>query len=171
MRGTIIGVLVSFALAACTPATEQPNATEGAASAEAPLTAEGDATQLQRLEVDSNLAWAASVVQLDVLTDEANGGAKLFGLAGGDPAMNGLMTHIAFYESPAEGWRVFSLGNFLEYRVLSEAPGRVDLQITESTYNEADGTIGSRTYYVIVSWTRGADNAPPTTITVTPAHT
>lgn len=166
MRSAAIAVLA--ALAACTPPTEQPSATPAAQSA--PLTASGDAAGLQPEQVDSNLAWAASVVQLDILTNEANGGVKLFGLAGGDPAMNGLITHIAFYESPGDGWQVFELGNFLSYRVLSEAPGRVDLEIIESTYDEATGNIGSRTHYMIVSWTPGADGAPPATISVTPAQ-
>lgn len=153
---------------ACAPAGEQKAAEPAPAAAEV-LTASGDAAEIQRADVDTNLAWAASVVQLDTLTNEANSGAKLFGLAGGDPAMNGLLTHLAFYESPAEGWRVFPLGDFLAYRVLSEAPGRVDLEIQESTYDEASGQIGSTTRRAIVIWTRGADGAPPMTISVTPA--
>jgi hypothetical protein len=170
-RIVIASVLAGLALlAACAPAADQP-ADAAAPAQSAPLTANGDGSELQRQPVDSNLIWAASVVQLDMLTNEANGGVKLFGLAGGDPAMNGLHTYLAFYESPGDGWQVFQLGDFLEYRVLSEALGRVDLEITESTMDEATGTIGSRTRFVIVTWTRGEDNAPPMSITVTPAHT
>jgi hypothetical protein len=84
--------------------------------------------------------------------------------------MNGLHTYLAFYESPPEGWRAFQLGDFLDYRVLSEAPGRVDLEIHESTMNQDTGEIGSHTRYVIVTWAEGADGVPPMTISVTPAE-
>ena len=86
--------------------------------------------------------WAAAVVELTPLTRQGDRTVKLFGTAGGDPAMNGLYTHVAFFDSPAEGWRVFRIGDFLEYRVLSEAPGRVDLEIDESVMDEATGQIG-----------------------------
>jgi hypothetical protein len=157
-------------LSACTPPAQEAETTAPEQAAAAPLTPAGEAAELARIAVDSNLSWAASVVQLDILTNEANGGVKLFGVAGGDPAMNGLYTYIAFFENPGSGWRVFQLGDFLNYRVVSEAPGRVDLEISESTMDEATGNIGSRTRYVIVSWARGADDAPPMTISVTPAQ-
>ena len=89
---------------------------------------------------------------------------------GGDPAMNGLYTHVAFFDSPAEGWRVFRIGDFLDYRVLSEAPGRVDLEINESTMDEATGNIGSRTRRIIVGWAVATDGSVPATVTVTPAQ-
>lgn len=170
-RIVITTVLAGLALmAACTPATDQPEAAGAAAPVRAaPLTADGAAAELQRQPVDSNLTWAASVVQLDILSNEANGGAKLFGLAGGDPAMNGLHTYLAFYESPGDGWQVFQLGDFLEYRVLSEAPGRVDLEITESTMDATSGAIGSQTRHVIVTWTASADGAAPESIALTSA--
>ena len=95
---------------------------------------------------------------------------KMFGTAGGDPAMNGLYTHVAFFDSPAEGWRVFRIGDFLDYRVLSEAPGRVDLEINESVMDEATGNIGSRTRRVIVGWAVATDGSVPATVTVTPAQ-
>lgn len=167
MSRIVIATAALSALIACTPAA--PEKTEPATpAATAALTAsEGAPTSVQPAEVTDNLAWAASVVQLDNLTNEANGGVKLFGLAGGDPAMNGLHTHLSFYENPAEGNVVFSLGDFLSYRVLSEAPGRVDLEIRENTLT--DGDIGTQTRYAIVTWTETADGAP-TSITVTPAQ-
>lgn len=149
--------------------TAAPAIESEAQSEHAPLTPAGEPVQLSRIEVDSNLAWAASVVQLDTLANDANSGIKLFGVAGGDPAMNGLHTYVAFYESPGDGWRVFRLGDFLAYRILAEAPGRIELEIQESVMDEASGNIGSQTRNVIVTWTRGADNAPPAAISVTPA--
>ncbi|MGD9966198.1 MAG: hypothetical protein AB7T59_06735 [Hyphomonadaceae bacterium] len=169
----LIGIaagLLALLGAACTLVTAPPGAETAAQSEAVTLAPSGDAAELGREQADENLAWATSVARLDPLTNEANSGAKLFGLAGGDPAMNGLLTYLAFYENPAEGWQVFRLGDFLEYRVLSEAPNRLDLEIQESTYDEASGEIGSRTRHAIVTWTGGADGAPPTTITVTPAQ-
>jgi len=165
----ILAAALGLSAAACAPPAPRPSAGDRSTPV-ASLSASGEAASVARSEADSNLAWAASVVRVDPLANEANGGVKLFGVAGGDPAMNGLYTYIAFFENPGSGWQVFQLGDFLDYRVLAEAPGRVDLEITESTMDDASGGIGSRTRYVIVSWTRGADGAAPETISVTPAE-
>ena len=149
------------------PAAERTASTS--ASAAAPLTASGPAATVQP-DADEGQQWAAAVVELDPLTRQGDRTVKLFGTAGGDPAMNGLYTHVAFFDSPAEGWRVFRIGDFLDYRVLSEAPGRVDLEIHESTMDEATGNIGSRTRRVIVGWALAADGSVPATVTVTPAQ-
>ena len=137
--------------------------------APAPLTASGPAATLQP-ETAPDAQQAASVVELDALKAQGRLTAKLFGTAGGDPAMYVLYTHLAFFQSPAEGWRVFRLGDFLEYRVLSEAPGRVDLEIEESVMDPATSAIGSRTRRVIVGWAVAADGSAPPTVTVTPAQ-
>jgi hypothetical protein len=143
----------------------------GAAAQTAALTPRGAPVDVAMADSENpGLAWAASVVQVDYLPNQNGAGAKLFGVAGGDPAMNGLYTYLAFYQNQAEGWRVFQLGDFLSYRVLYDAPGRVDLEIQESTMEASTGHIGSRTRHVIVGWTRSADGAPPMTISVTPAQ-
>lgn len=144
-------------------------AEQAAPAPAAPLTAAGPAAVVQP-DADPNQQWAASVVSLDPLKAQGDRTVKLFGTAGGDPAMNGLYTHVAFFDSPAEGWRVFRIGDVLDYRVLSEAPGRVDLEIEESVMNEASGEIGSRTRRIIVGWAAAADGSVPATVTVTPAQ-
>jgi hypothetical protein len=123
--------------------------------------------QAIRPGADENLQWAASVVQLDALRHQGNLAAKLFGTAGGDPAMNGLYTYLAFYQSPADGWRVFRLGDFLSYRILADAPGRLSLEIHESVMNQRTADIGSRVRRLAVSWTAGRGGEPPATISVT----
>ena len=149
------------------PAAEQTASTS--APAAAPLTAAGPAAIVQP-DADEGQQWAASVVELTPLTRQGDRTVKLFGTAGGDPAMNGLYTHVAFFDSPAEGWRVFRIGDFLDYRVLSESPGRVDLEINESVMDEATGDIGSRTRRIIVGWAVATDGSVPATVTVTPAQ-
>ncbi len=162
-----LAVALVLLAAACAPAADTSAQTETAASVA--LTAAGEPAQLAPLEADDNLQWAASVVRVDFLENQEGGGAKLFGTAGGDPAMNGLYTHIAFFQGPADGWRVFRLGDFLDYRVLADSPGRVDLEIQESTI-DGDGVIGGRTRHVIVTWTLGEDSGWPEAISVTPAR-
>ena len=146
-----------------TPTSEAPGAAQAA-----PLTASGAPEALTpEPETDESLMSAASVVRIDWV---AAGGAKLFGTAGGDPAANGLYTYIAFYTSPGDGWVIYSLGNIIDYTVLASEIGSVDLDIHETTFDEASGELGSQHRKVIVSWTPGDDGAPPTNVTVTPAE-
>ena len=163
-----------LALAACDAGVESRDPVLPAEQAPsspraAPLTAAGPAAILQP-DTDPNQQWAASVVRLDALENQGDRAMKLFGTAGGDPAMNGLYTHLAFFESPAEGWRVFRIGDFLDYRLLSEAPGRIDLEIDESVLDAATGQIGSRKRRIIVGWALATDGSVPVTVTVTPAR-
>lgn len=164
-----LGVLVG--VAACDPGPlSQPRTSPlppRAVADVAPLVAAGAPATVAPDTTSDGLQWAASVVQLDQLPDQA---AHLFGAAGGDPAMNGLQTWIAFYIDPADGWRVFPIGDFLAYRVLRTEKGRVDLEIRESTMDQASGVIGERTRRVIVAWTGGVDDTPPSAVTVTPAR-
>jgi hypothetical protein len=165
-------LLALLGLAACDAQVETRKAVlpgAQAAPAAAPLTAAGPAAVV-RPDADEGQQWAAAVVELTPLTRQGDRTVKLFGTAGGDPAMNGLYTHVAFFDSPAEGWRVFRIGDFLDYRVLSESPGRVDLEIDESTMDQASGNIGSRTRRVIVGWAVATDGSVPATVTVTPAQ-
>lgn len=113
---------------------------------------------------------AAAVVQLDQLEGQGGLTVKMFGTAGGDPAMNGLYTHVAFFVDPAEGWRVFRIGDFLDYRVLSSGPGRVDVEVDESVMDPATSAISSRTRRLIVGWAPGAGGTAPANVTVTPAR-
>ena len=166
-------LVVLLGLSACDPQVESRKAALPAEQAVpapvAPLIAAGPAVIVQP-DADEGQQWAASVVELTPLSRQGDRTVKLFGTAGGDPAMNGLYTHVAFFDSPAEGWRVFRIGDFLDYRVLSESAGRVDLEIDESTMDEATGTIGSRTRRVIVGWALAADGSVPATVTIAPAQ-
>lgn len=180
MKPTALIPLVVL-LAAC----DQPRASPAAAPAAgptaatapfkaqaqtAPLTAAGPAATISALQDDDGAQTAASVVRVDDLARQGDATVKLYGMAGGDPAMNGLQTYLAFYQSPAEGWRVFQIGDVLDYRVLSEDPGRADLELTESHLDDASGEIGSRTRRVILGWTPDAEGGPPANVTVTPAR-
>ncbi len=160
-------------LAACDAQVESRKAgipaEQAAPAPAAPLTAAGAAATVQP-DATEGQQWAAAVVELTELTRQGDSTVKLFGTAGGDPAMNGLYTYVAFFVGPAEGWAVFKVGDFLEYKVLGEGPGHVDLEIDESTMDEATGQIGSRKRRVIVGWIAGTDGAAPASVSVTPAQ-
>lgn len=137
----------------------------GAPAAAQPVAEAGPAT-LQPEAEDDNLQWAASVVRINELRQQGpDTSVKLFGTAGGDPAMNGLYTHLAFYIDVGDGWRVFRIGDFLDYRVVAESPGRVLLEINESVIN-ARTEISARRRRLSVTWRPGPDGAPPTSVRV-----
>ena len=178
MRSSLLSICViaALSLAACDamPSTKTTTGatTDGPATAvqAAPLTPSGapeTLTVADESQTDNGLQWAASVVNVDDIPGES---AKLFGVAGGDPAMNGLKTYIAFYQNPADGWAVYQIGDFLDYTVLSNANGRIDLDVHESTYDEASGNIGDRHRKIIVQWTQAAEETAPTAVTITPAQ-
>ena len=151
------GLLLCLALLAAAPAAAQPVAERG------PVTRQPDDSDM--------LQDAASVVVVDRLEHQGQGqaDAKLFGAAGGDPAMNGLNTYIAFFMPPPEnGWRVFEVGDFLSYEIVSDAPGRLLLEVNESIMADS-GEIGSRVRRLAVSWTPGPDGTAPATVTVATA--
>ena len=166
----LILAAASLALSACS-FVAGPSDAQMPPPATTILTASGAPDSVQPVTDDSGgVQWAASVVRVDFLQNQGgSAGVKLFGLAGGDPAMNGLYTYIAFYQSPADGWRVFQLGDFLEYRIISDAPGRVNLEIFDHTMG-ADDVIRDSVRYAIVTWTPGADGAAPETVSITPAE-
>ena len=137
----------------------------GAPAAAQPVANSGPETLQPEAEND-NLQWAASVIKIDELRQQGDNTVKLFGSAGGDPAMNGLYTYLAFFASTADGWRIFRIGDFIDYRVISESPGRVLLAINESTI-DSQSNIGSRRRRLAVTWTPGPDGAPPTAVRVT----
>lgn len=135
----------------------------------APLVAAGPAAAITP-EPQAEAQGAASVVRVDPLTNQGIHSVKLYGAAGGDPAMNGLYTYVAFFEGADTGWKVFRIGDVLDYRVLSESPGRVDLEITESVQLGDAGEIGSRKRRVIVGWDVPSDESSPDGVTVTPGR-
>ncbi len=146
------------------PPASTPTPTPGGSLVEA-----GQAVVLQP-ETDDALQTAAAVVAIDYLPDQGDLTAKMFGTAGGDPAMNGLYTYIAFFHSPAEGWRVFRIGDYLEYQIQAVSAGRVELMLNESVMDQATSEIGSRQTAVILSFAPGPDGAVPETVTVSPAR-
>lgn len=151
-------ILLALALTALT----QPSA---AAQAQPLANGARPRAETVRPDKDENLQWAASVVELNPLRRQGVLTAKLFGTAGGDPAMNGLYTYLAFFEpAPGDGWRIFRLGDFLSYRVLGEEPGRLALEVRESVLDQATGNIGARTRRLTVSWRAG--DGPPESVVV-----
>jgi hypothetical protein len=94
--------------------------------------------------------------------------AKLFAVSGGDPAMNGLVTYLGLFAGPAEGWRVYRIGDFEEWTVSEESRRRVVLDARESRMGE-DDEIVTEDRRLIVEFRRGEDGESDR-VTVTPAR-
>lgn len=121
----------------------------------------------------ANLGAVFGVVQMNDLAGiSTNWSVRMYGIAGGDPAANGLMTYLAFVS--AHDGSGFLIGDFRAYRVITASPGRIDLEIDEDVMNE-NGELALITRRVIVSWTEmDQESSPnpeyPATVTVTPAQ-
>lgn len=140
-------------------ATAAPVATPEEARAE-PM---GDPVTVEASD-DDNLEWAASVMQIHPIEDQ---NAKIFAVSGGDPAVNGLVTYLGLFAGPAEGWRVYRIGDFEEWTMSETARRRVVLNVRESSAGE-DGGIVTEDHRVIVEFRMGEDGASDQ-VTVTPA--
>ncbi|HEV7658457.1 MAG TPA: hypothetical protein VGO55_01300 [Allosphingosinicella sp.] len=117
---------------------------------------------------DENLEYAASVAQLTFVPNQPGNTVKMFALAGGDPAMNGFQTYLAFYADVDVGWVTFRIGDFLDYRILSATAGRINVQVREN-YLRGD-EIATRVRRFSLRWTPGQDDAPPATVTMAPTR-
>jgi hypothetical protein len=136
------------------------------AAAPAAFAEPADETPPLTVGADTNetLQYSASVEVVTNLEHQGDLPATLFGTGGGDAAMNGLYTYVSFYLSPAEGWRVFRIGDFNSYRLISETPGRVVIEVEENV----NGTeITSQTRRLAVTWSAPADGTPPAAVTIT----
>ena len=133
-----------------------------------PATAAGPA-QAVAAQADDYLQSAASVLAVVPLSDRA-ADAKLFGLAGGDPALNGDHAYLAFFVDPSEGWRVFPLGDFERWSLGEQGPGRFVLETTQGRMGD-DGQMvtGEVKRFIVTYDARVAGSPPPSAITVTPA--
>ena len=130
-------------------------------TAAAPWSATGPAQTIPAV-AETELQEAAAVSQLHSIEAQD---AKVFSISGGDPAVNGLVTYLGLYISPAEGWRVYPIGDFAEWQVAEVMNERVVLSVRQDTAGP-DATIQSRSFRVMVkfSW---IDEMPAPGITVT----
>ncbi|MBY0568845.1 MAG: hypothetical protein K2P70_16125 [Hyphomonadaceae bacterium] len=162
----------AFLIAVCLVAASCNRTTD--AETAAPFVAAGGEAQIRNALAQDDPALAAfGVVRFNDLPDISNVAAvRLFGIGGGDQAMNGLRVYLGFVSAHDE--RGFLLGDFYDYRVITASPGRIDLEIDEDVMDDA-GQISQLTRRVIVSWTElEQEPSPnpefPTTVTITPAQ-
>lgn len=128
--------------------------------------------ETRRALAAAELQQAASVSQLHAIPTQD---AKLFSVSGGDPAANGLVTYLGLFAGPAEGWRLYPLGDFAAWRVTETGPGRLVLNVRQDSVGpngpivSRGGDIVSRDSRLIVSFAR-SDGQAPAAVTVTPAR-
>lgn len=118
-------------------------------------------------ETDDQHQYAASVIKIVELKNQGDATVKFYGTVGGDPAMNGVYTYLAVFAGVADGWRVFRVGDFIDFTLVSEAPGRAQLTVREN-FMGGNGEIGTRTRRIQLNWRMGSDGAAPATVLVTP---
>lgn len=175
IRHPLLLLAIAATVTACDSGVETRKAavpdggsTTVAAAATSPATASGPAQSVSA-QSDDYLQSAASVVAVTPLADPA-ADAKLFGLAGGDPALNGDHAYLAFFIDPAEGWRVFPLGDFERWSLGEQGPGRFVLETTQGRMGDDGNMVTGEVKRFIVTWqAAGADAPPPSSITITPA--
>jgi hypothetical protein len=162
--GITAGVLL---IATLTLATAAPAAPAAPAAAVLPPV-RGTPQSLSALVDDQQATYGASVEQLNPVPHQPTSApARMFGMSGGDPAMNGLYTYLAF--DTDEGPAVFLIGNINRYSILAASPGRIDLEIRENGMRP-DGTITNVTRRATLTWTIPRGASAPTRVTVTPAR-
>jgi hypothetical protein len=159
-------------LCAIASITWYQTAADAAPVAKAPtpklMPARGSPQSLSPAVNDEQARYGANVEQLNPVPHQpATARARLFGMSGGDPAMNGLYTYLAF--DAGEGPAVFLIGNINRYSILAASPGRIDLEIRENGMRP-DGTISNVTRRVIVTWSIPDGASAPARVTVTPAR-
>lgn len=148
--------------------TMVPDAGTATINVATPATTSGPA-QTVSAQADDYLQSAASVVDVTPLGDPG-ADAKVFGLAGGDPALNGDHAYLAFFIDPSEGWRVFPLGDFERWSVGEQGPGRFVLETTQGRMGDDGQMVTGEVKRFIVNYeSAGAGAPPPFSITVTPA--
>lgn len=168
-------IAACLAILGCTPSSPPaPAPAEASAPAPAParfVAGEGEPQIWNPLAEDDPAIAAFAVVKFDDLPDLSSISAvRIFGLGGGDPAMNGLKVYLAFV-SPHDQ-RAFLLGDVLDYRVIAASPGRIDLEYDEDYFVGDEPR--RRTVRSIVTWTETAQEASPnpdypSSVTMTPA--
>jgi uncharacterized alkaline shock family protein YloU len=155
-------VVLALGLCGCGPA-ETPRKTAGAQPAPTPMSVTKAPTRpvgpsaRHTAIPNEEIGTAADVSQFHALPELS---AKIFSLSGGDPAVNGLVTYFALLSGPAEGWSVYSLGDYAEWRVVEAKAGRdipfaasddaAALVITEGTVRGLVRGAGDRTPGVLV---------------------
>lgn len=172
MKNTSAIATMLLALAIVASAAWHQSAANAAPVAKAPtpklMPARGVPQSLSASVNDEQAIYGASVEQFNPIPNQpANAPARMFGMGGGDPAMNGLYTFLAF--NGEDGPVVFQIGNINRYSILAASPGRIDLEIRENGMR-SDGTITNVTRRVIVTWAIPAGASTPTRVVVTPAQ-
>ncbi|WP_395943938.1 hypothetical protein [Brevundimonas sp.] len=166
LMAALVVAVVSVGLMACEPA-DPPSNKAGASPAPTPMsvaraqarpTGPGAASPAVSTE---EMGTAADVSQFQALPAL---NAKVFSLSGGDPAANGLVTYFALFGGPAEGWRAYAVGDYVEWKMTEARAGRVVLAVKQEAAGP-DGNIRSQSRHVFIDFAWDGET-PPETVTV-----
>lgn len=161
-RGAACGLILATALTACEQkaTTPPPQPAQEKAAAAAPIRVQiaGPSRKVAQLEGDQLAAYVTDIAHL-------KSGGKIYSTAGGDPAVNGLYTYIASPREPAEGIRVFQIGDFNSWKLTEDRGNDVVLEVSRSWFGDK-GDVQTAEELLIVS----VPTNQTTEITITPAR-
>jgi len=89
--------------------------------------------------VEDAMDQAAASVNKVIFLDRSD--AKLFSTVGGDPAMNGEYVFLALMGEPAQGWKVFRIGDFNSWELVEQSSDRAVLFVSRSAIDQPTGEI------------------------------
>lgn len=152
-------------LGACAPEkTDAPKPSDESAAVAtpaAPNAATLTAAELPR-DAGAENGDAASVAKVIHLDRE---GAKLYSTIGGDPAINGEYVFLAVDGGPAEGWRIYKVGDFNTWELVEQSPERVVLKVSHSAVAESGDIV---TYEQKIAVAIPAPDAAVESVALTP---
>lgn len=133
----------ALALTACGPdAAPAPEAVEAPAATPAAAPAPPNAATMKGVEIaqveaamDQGAASVNKVIPLE------RGDAKIFSTVGGDPAINGEYVYLALMGDPAQGSKVFRIGDFNSWDMVEQTKERAVLYVSRSAMDEPTGQI------------------------------
>ncbi|MBL8559697.1 MAG: hypothetical protein JNM47_13295 [Hyphomonadaceae bacterium] len=135
-------VCAALALAACAPDGAAPK-TASAAQA----TPAGPAETIEARNEASDHHRDTNVSRVQGLQ---TGDAKLFGVVGGDPAINGEYLYLAVApEAPDDDFKVYKLGDFNEWALESESEGSVVIKVSRSWIDDAGEIQTAQERYIV----------------------
>lgn len=149
-----------LALAACAPEGAAPKAESTASQPAAPATPAGPPETIEARNEDSDHHRDTNVSRVQGLK---TGDSKLFGVVGGDPAINGEYLYLAIApEAPDDDFKVYRLGDFNSWSLESESEGSAVIKVSRSWIDDAGEVQTAEERYIVAvpAW-----SATQTTIT------
>lgn len=148
----------ALALCACAPEAAAP---KGQAAVAAVVEPAGPAVVLKPRGEETGHHRDTNVARVIGLKA---GDAKLFSVVGGDPAINGEYVYLAIApDTPMDDFKVYMLGDFNSWELVSESEGRVVIKVSRSTIDDAGEIKTAEERYIVAvpAWSANETTVTP----------